>query len=250
MYMSMKKICVLTGASRGIGEGILRGFADHPEEVFVIATATSQASLARIENTLESAKISGSALALDCLDTESVQRFCQRIDDLAPQGVSYLVHNAAVVRDQLLLRMKQEDWDSVLTANLSAVFAITKHLLKGMMRLRCGRVVCVSSVSAALGTAGQCNYAASKAGLEAFSRSVAREFASRGITSNCVAPGFINTGMSLGLTQSQKEAIYSNIPLRRMGEVNEVVHAVMYLLHPHASYVTGSVINVNGGLVM
>ena len=248
--MSEKKGCLLTGASRGLGLGVLRGLAVLKETVSVCVTARSDQGCADLESELHKLGLEGHVVALDVCDRNSIIQFCQKMDALFPQGIGYFINNAGVTEDQLLLRMSDEAWDRVLQANLSASMLLTRYVLRGMLRKRFGRLIHMSSVSAAIGTAGQSNYAASKAGLEAFSRSIAREVASRGITSNCIAPGFIETGMSLRLTEAQKNSILTSIPMGKMGSVEAVVHAVLYLMHRDSGYVTGSVMHVNGGLVM
>lgn len=248
MIVAHTKICLITGASRGLGAALLTACASR--DWIVIVTARTATGVAALDKYLSDNKVKGKAYALDCSSMESVRDFCDCVAKDFPQGVDYLVNNAGLNRDTLVLRMKEEDWSEIVQVNLGAAFMLSKWAVRGMLRRKHGRIVNISSVSAALGNAGQANYAASKAGLEAFTRSLAREVASKGITCNAVAPGFINTGMSDELTEKQRDAIIQNVPMQRMGSCEEVVHAVMFLLHQDAAYITGTVLNVNGGLVM
>ena len=248
--MSNVKVCLLTGASRGLGAGILKQLAHLDYPVYVYATAKTDQGVAAVNSLLKQAGLEGRALTLDCSDAHSVATFCDAFSDLQPKGCDVLINNAGLTRDNLAVRMSDEQWQTVLRVNLTAVFQITKFCLRTMIRKKWGRIVNISSVSGVLGNAGQANYAASKAGLESFTRSIAREVARKNITCNTVAPGFIETGLSDALTDAQRSAALERIPLGRMGSVEEVAHAVAFLMSEQGGYVTGACIPVNGGLVM
>jgi 3-oxoacyl-[acyl-carrier protein] reductase len=236
-------IAVVTGASRGIGRAIAQSLID--ANYFVVASATSQSGVAAIKEYLGE---NGTAFVLNLSDKESCADFIKSVSELG--AVSVLVNNAGITKDTLMLRMKDEDWDSVIDTNLSGAFRLTKGLLKGMMKQRWGRIVNISSVVGAMGNPGQANYCASKAGIEGFTRSLAYEIGSRGITVNAVAPGFIATDMTDELTGDQKSTMMANIPVGRYGEPEEIAKAVAFLVSNDAAYITGQVLNVNGGLNM
>lgn len=236
-------IAVVTGASRGIGKAIAQSLME--ANYFVVATATSESGVVAIKEYLGEG---GTAFVLNLSNKESCADFIKSVTELG--AVSVLVNNAGVTKDTLMLRMKDEDWDSVIETNLSGAFRVTKGLLKGMMKQRWGRIVNISSVVGAMGNPGQANYCASKAGLEGFTRSLAYEIGSRGITVNAVAPGFIATDMTDELSDEQKQAMMSNIPVGRYGEPEEIAKAVSFLVSNDAAYITGQVLNVNGGLNM
>lgn len=236
-------IAVVTGASRGIGRAIAQSLVE--ANYFVIASATTEKGVGVIKEYLGE---NGTAFALDLSDKNSCAEFIKNVTDLG--AVSVLVNNAGITKDTLMLRMKDDDWDGVIETNLSGVFRITKGLLKSMMKQRWGRIVNISSVVGAMGNPGQVNYCASKAGVEGFTRSLAQELGSRGITVNAVAPGFIATDMTDELTDDQKQAMMENIPAGRYGEPNEIAQAVAFLVSNNAAYITGQVLNVNGGLNM
>ncbi|WP_283786618.1 3-oxoacyl-ACP reductase FabG [Bermanella sp. WJH001] len=236
-------IAVVTGASRGIGRAIAQSLID--ADYFVVASATSESGVAAIKEYLGE---HGTAFVLNLSDKESCAEFIKNVTELG--SASVLVNNAGITKDTLMLRMKDDDWDSVIETNLSGAFRLTKGLLKGMMKQRWGRIVNISSVVGAMGNPGQVNYCASKAGIEGFTRSLAYEIGSRGITVNAVAPGFIATDMTDELTDDQKNTMMANIPVGRYGEPEEIAKAVAFLVSKDAAYITGQVLNVNGGLNM
>ena len=243
----LKEKCILvTGASRGIGAGIARCLAKQGARVAITYTSRSDAA----EEVLTT--LSGKdhfSLKLDISAQESVQgAFSEVLERFG--RLDGLVNNAGITKDQLLLRMKAEDFDSVIQTNLRGAFLCTKSAIKPMLKNKCGAIVNITSVVGQSGNPGQCNYSASKAGLEAFTKSIALEYAAKGIRLNCVAPGFIETEMTEVLNDSQKEAIFSKVPMKKMGTVDDVAYAVAYLLSDESTYVTGQTISVNGGLYM
>lgn len=241
-------IVLVTGASRGIGRSIAKMLMQKENHI-VIGTATGQKGLDIIKRDLKESGNSGSAMSWDALAggaktlIETVQQKYQKTPDV-------LVNNAGITRDNLSIRMKKDQWDECLHANLTACFEMTQACLKGMLKKRWGRIVTVSSVVGVIGNAGQTNYAAAKAGVIGFSKSLAAEVASRNITVNCVCPGFIETDMLDFLSEDQKKQVMMQIPMKRLGSVEEVAYAVDYLVSERASYVTGTCLHVNGGLVM
>ncbi|MDE0064779.1 MAG: 3-oxoacyl-[acyl-carrier-protein] reductase [Gammaproteobacteria bacterium] len=236
------RVALVTGASRGIGAGIARLLA--ARNLRVIGTATTDAGAARIDQALGPSVV---GRRLDIGDPEDVDRFFAGISD-GPGMPLVLVNNAGITRDNLMLRMTPEQWSEVIDTNLSGLYRITRPVLRGMLRARWGRVVNVSSVVARSGNPGQTNYAASKAGVEGFTRSLAQEVASRGITVNAVAPGYIATDMTAQLTDSQADDLLGRIPLGRMGTASDVAEAVAFLVSDAAGYITGETLHVNGGL--
>ncbi len=243
------KICVLTGASRGIGQGICAQLKQLPYPVFVVATATGEEGLARIRDTLATLGLQGEACQLNLLEEASIARFLATLDE-RKWAPDILINNAGLTKDNLLLRMQDEQWHAVMQANLHATFTLCRYAVKKMMKKKWGRIVNLSSVVGVTGNPGQANYTAAKAGVIAFTKSMAAEFASRNITANCICPGFIETDMTAKLDEKQKQAVLEKVPMRRMGSVTEVASAIRYLLSPEAGYITGSTIHVNGGLVM
>jgi 3-oxoacyl-[acyl-carrier protein] reductase len=241
------EVALVTGASRGIGAQIADTLG--AAGAIVIGTATSQAGADAISERFREANIAGRGEILDVGDAESISKLQNAIS--AQEGsVTILVNNAGIAADNLLLRMKTEDWDDVLRTNLSSVFHMSKAFLRGMMKARHGRIIAIASVVGQMGNPGQANYAAAKAGLSGFSKSLAREVGSRGITVNVVAPGFIQTEMTAGLSESQQAGLIDQIPLNRLGSVSDVAGAVLYLASPAGNYVTGETISVNGGMYM
>ena len=241
------RIALVTGASRGIGEAIAKRLAS--EGATVLAAARTADALARVVSEIEGAGGRASALALDLADPGAIEAAVKTA--LAAHGeIHVLVNNAGVTEDNLILRMSREAWDRVLATNLTGVFLLTQAVVKGMVRKRYGRIVNVTSVVGLMGNAGQVNYAASKAGLVGLTKSVARELASRNITCNAVAPGFIATAMTDKMTDEAKSKMTGQIPLERLGAPGDVAAAVAYLASEDGAYVTGTVVNVSGGLYM
>lgn len=238
------EIALVTGASRGIGAAIAASLA--AAGATVVGTATSEAGARGISDTLAD---NGRGIVLDIADPDSVQAAIAEIlkDEGSP---TILVNNAGITRDNLLLRMKPDEWDDVLSTNLSGVYRVCKACLRGMMKARKGRIINISSVIGVTGNAGQSNYAAAKAGIIGFSKSLAREIGSRNITVNVVAPGFIDTDMTRVLSEDQRNAMLSQIPLGRLGEGDDIASAVLFLASPAAGYITGETLHVNGGMLM
>jgi len=243
----MSQICLVTGASRGIGKAIALELATQGHTV--IGTGTSPASAENVTTDLRAARAQGRGAVLDVNDLQQIESVVNEItDEFGP--ISVLVNNAGVTEDNLLMRMKPSQWEKTLNTNLAAVFALTKLCLKGMTKARYGRIINLSSVVGATGNAGQTNYAASKAGLIGFTKSLALEIASRGITVNAVAPGFIDTDMTSALAEEQRSKLLEAIPLARLGRAEDISKAVAFLVSDDASYITGQVLHVNGGMHM
>lgn len=239
-----KKIALVTGASRGIGRAIAEQLI--ADGFFVIGTATSDGGADSISSYLGE---NGKGLKLNVGDSESIAEVIKKIsDEYAAPAV--LVNNAGITRDNLLMRMKDDEWDDIINTNLTSIFRMSKAVLRGMMKARTGRIINISSVVGATGNAGQTNYAASKAGMVGFAKSMAKEVGSRGITVNTVAPGFIDTDMTKELADEHKSALMSSIALGRLGDPKEIAHAVSFLASEGASYITGETIHVNGGMFM
>lgn len=241
------RICLVTGATRGIGKAIALALGKNGATV--VGTATSEAGADTIGNYLEAAEIRGAGRVLDVTEDASVGRLVESVGESfgAP---AVLVNNAGITRDSLLLRMKDAQWDEIMEVNLKSAFRLCRACLRAMTKARYGRIINITSVVAATGNAGQTNYAAAKAGLIGFSRSLAREVASRNITVNTVAPGFIDTDMTAALDESQRAALRAKIPLARLGTPEEVAASVVFLASAMGDYITGSTIHVNGGMFM
>ncbi|CAA0363681.1 3-oxoacyl-(acyl-carrier-protein) reductase [Alteromonas alvinellae] len=239
------KIALVTGASRGIGKAIATQLAQ--QGATVIGTATSENGAQAISDYLS--EFGGKGFALNVTDKENVDTTIKAINE-AHGGIDILVNNAGITRDNLLMRMKDDEWQDIIDTNLTSIFTLSKAVLRGMMKKRFGRIVNIGSVVGSAGNAGQANYAAAKAGVIGFSKSMAREVASRGITINVVAPGFIDTDMTKALTDDQKEAIFKDIPANRLGEPDEIAATVAFLVSDGAAYITGETIHVNGGMYM
>jgi len=241
------KVALVTGASRGIGKAIALELGQ--QCATIIGTATSERGAEEISLYLAEQGIAGRGLALDVSSDDSVSHCLSLIEESfgLPQIV---VNNAGITRDNLLMRMKSEEWESVINTNLNSMFRICKACLKGMTRPRWGRIINISSVVGSSGNPGQANYAASKAGMEGFTRALAKEIGSRGITVNVVAPGFIDTDMTRELPEKQRDALLGQIPLARLGEAQEIAAVVAFLASDRAGYITGETIHVNGGMYM
>lgn len=241
------EIALVTGASRGIGAAIADTLA--AAGATVIGTATSEAGAQGITERLNSAGHSGSGMVLNVSEANSIEAL---IETMAKDfgNPTILVNNAGITRDNLLMRMKDEEWESIINTNLSSVFRLSKAVLRGMMKARKGRIINISSVVGAMGNAGQTNYAAAKAGIHGFSRSLAREVGSRGITVNSVAPGFIETDMTKELPEGQRKSLEENIPLQRLGAPEDIANAVLFLAGQSGRYITGETLHVNGGMYM
>ncbi len=239
-----KKVAMVTGASRGIGRAIAEQLVE--DGFFVIGTATSDSGAEAISAYLAG---NGKGLKLNVADSESIAQVIKQIaNEYAAPAV--LINNAGITRDNLLMRMKDEEWDDIINTNLTSVFRMSKAVLRGMMKAKTGRIINISSVVGSTGNAGQANYAAAKAGMVGFAKSMAKEVGSRNITINTVAPGFIDTDMTKGLADEHKNALMSSIALGRLGEPKEIAHAVSFLASDGASYITGETIHVNGGMFM
>ena len=245
--MLENELALVTGASRGIGHAIALALGKAGARV--VGTATSPEGAARLGSTLASHGCNGRGVVLDAGEPAAIDALLEELEEKGDLP-TILVNNAAITRDTLLLRMKAEDWDTVLATNLTAVFRLSKACVRHMMKLRRGRIVNLSSVVALTGNPGQVNYAAAKAGLLGFTKSLARELASRGITVNAVAPGFIDTDMTRALSEQQRQALLGQIPLGRLGTAEDVAAAVLFLASPHAAYITGETLHVNGGMYM
>lgn len=245
--MTDKILALVTGASRGIGRAIAERLAY--DGYRVIGTATSESGAAAVREALQAIAADNDALVLNIADAaqtdEALKGF---IAEFGTPGV--VVNNAGITRDNLFLRMSDDEWEQVINTNLSGVFRVCKAMVKPMIKKKTGAIINVSSIIGTTGNAGQANYAAAKAGLEGFSRSLAQEIASRNITVNCVAPGFIQTDMTEILPETQKEAILATIPVKRFGQVEEIAGTVAFLAGPDAKYITGQTIHVNGGMNM
>jgi 3-oxoacyl-[acyl-carrier protein] reductase len=239
------EIALVTGASRGIGAAIAGRLA--ADGATVIGTATTAEGAAAIDSSL--AAHGGRGAVLDVASQASIDALMAGIES-REGAVSILCNNAGIVRDGLLLRMKEADWDAVLQTNLASVFRLSKAVLRGMMKARKGRIISIASVVGLTGNAGQANYAAAKAGMIGFTKSLAREVGSRGITANVVAPGFIDTDMTRGLNAEQRAALNGQIPLARLGQAADIAAAVAFLASPGAAYITGETLHVNGGMYM
>lgn len=241
------EIALVSGASRGIGAAIARLLA--AQGAVVIGTATSQGGADGVEAALREAGAKGHGLVLDVSNDDSVTEAFAAVKELAGPP-TLLVNNAGITRDNLLMRMKGGEWDEVLNTNLTSMYRMCKAALRGMTKARKGRIINVASVVGLMGNAGQANYAAAKAGIIGFSKSLAREVGSRGITVNVVAPGFIATDMTDALDEAQREALQGQIALARLGSADDIAAAVAFLASPSAAYITGETLNVNGGLHM
>ena len=245
--MLQGQIALVTGASRGIGAAVALELAR--QGATVIGTATTVNGAGQITQALQHSELKGEGLALDVNDSVQVEAVLKQIND-KHGTISILVNNAGITRDTLLMRMSEEDWDAVLSTNLKSVFRLSQALLRPMMKARYGRIISISSVVGHMGNAGQCNYAAAKAGMAGFTKSLAREVGSRGITVNCVAPGMIDTDMTRELPEEQRKSMIDHVPAGRLGSVEDIAAAVAFLASSRAGYITGETLHVNGGMYM
>ncbi|WMP17512.1 3-oxoacyl-ACP reductase FabG [Thiothrix lacustris] len=241
------EIALVTGASRGIGRSIAEMLGK--AGATVIGTATSEKGADAISAYLSEAGVAGKGMVLNVADKDSIESVVKAVTgDFG--AISVLVNNAGITRDNLLMRMKDEEWDDIITTNLTSVYRMSKACMRGMTKAKKGRIISISSVVGASGNPGQTNYAAAKAGLVGFSKSLAREIGSRNITVNVVAPGFIDTDMTRELSEEQRNNLLQNIPLSRLGQPGEIAGAVLFLASPLGAYITGETIHVNGGMYM
>lgn len=241
------EVAVVSGASRGIGKAILSDLAHHGARV--IGTATTPAGAGAIEASLREQAAEGTGMVLDISSPSSIDGFFRSLEEEG-RAPSILVNNAGITRDNLFVRMREDEWTAVLETNLSSLYRMCRGCARAMLRARAGRIINVSSVSAALGNAGQSNYAAAKAGMEGFTRSLARELAGRNITVNAVAPGLVDTDMTRAMPAERRAGMVRQIPLGRMGDAREVAAAVTFLASSRAAYITGQTLHVNGGMAM
>lgn len=241
------QVALVTGASRGIGAAIAQTLGK--QGATVIGTATTQNGANQITAALQQTGVKGAGMALDVNDATQVEAVLKEISDKFGE-IAILVNNAGVTRDTLLMRMKEEDWDMVMSTNLKSVFRLSQAVLRPMMKARYGRIINISSVVGHSGNAGQTNYSAAKAGMTGFTKSLAQEVGSRGITVNCVAPGFIDTDMTRELPEEQRNRLLQQIPLGRLGQVDDIAAAVAFLASPTAGYISGETLHVNGGMYM
>lgn len=241
------KVALVTGASRGIGHAIALELGR--QGALVVGTATSQAGADAIGQQLVAAGIKGTGMPLNVNDAQQMDSAVAAIQKQYGD-IAILVNNAGVTRDNLLVRMKDEEWDEIMATNLKSVYRLSKLVLRSMMKARFGRIINITSVVGVTGNAGQTNYAAAKAGIIGFSKSLAREVGSRNITVNCIAPGFIDTDMTRALSEQQRQALVGQIPLGRLGRSEDVATAVAFLAAPGADYITGCTLHINGGLYM
>ena len=239
------KIVLVTGATRGIGKAIALTLGN--AGATVIGTATSEAGASNVSQMLDDEKISGKGILLDVNDNDQISKLDETIKkDFG--SVDILVNNAGITRDNILLRMKDDEWEDIISTNLSSVYKMSKSVLRGMIKKRSGRIISITSVVGAMGNAGQSNYGAAKAGIIGFTKSLAREVGARGITVNAIAPGFIETDMTNSLPEDQKKALAIQIPMGRLGTADEIAKAVLFLASEDGSYITGQTLHINGGM--
>jgi 3-oxoacyl-[acyl-carrier protein] reductase len=242
--MLNEKISLITGASRGIGEAIMLTLGKNGS--FVIGTATSEKGAEAITQNLKDNGIDGKGMVLNVADDESIENTLKEISEIG--SIDILVNNAGITRDNLLMRMKDDEWDDIMQTNLRSVFKMSKAVLRGMMKKKSGRIISIASVVGAMGNAGQTNYSAAKAGIMGFTKSLAREVGSRGITVNAIAPGFIQTAMTDALPQEQKDALASQIPMGKLGTSKNIADGVLFLAGDGGEYITAQTLHINGGM--
>ena len=245
--MLKNQIALITGASRGIGQAIALELGKH--EATIIGTATTENGMQIINRFLREAGVKGTGMTLNVNNAAQIESVIKAVQDEFGD-ITILVNNAGVTRDNLLLRMKDDEWDEIMETDLKSVFRLSRAVLRSMMRVRYGRIINISSVVGATGNIGQTNYAAAKAGIFGFSKSLAREVGSRNITVNCIAPGFIATDMTRSLTEKQQQYLLQQIPVGRLGRAEEVASAVAFIASPAAGYITGATLHLNGGMYM
>ena len=241
------KIALVTGASRGIGATIALELAKN--NIFVVGTATSDQGIKAIEENFKINQQNGIGLVLNVNNNESIENLIKYIEE-THGNIDILINNVGVTKDTLLMKMKDEDWDEVMNTNLKSVFKLSRSVIRKMMKNRYGRIINISSVVGHTGNAGQTNYTAAKAGMSGFTKSLAQEVGSRGVTVNCVAPGFIDTDMTRSLPDDYKNQLLSKIPLARLGSPKDIANAVTFLASDNASYITGETLHINGGMLM
>ena len=243
-----KKIALVTGASRGIGEAIALELSRN--NIFVVGTATSDIGVKKIQEMLQDdTKVVGAGLILNANNNESIETLIKNIEETYGD-IDILVNNAGITKDTLLMKMKEEDWNEVIDTNLKSVFKLSQSVIRKMLKKKYGRIINISSVVGHSGNAGQTNYTASKAGISGFTKSLAQEVGSRGITVNSVAPGFIDTDMTNSLSEDHKTQLLSKIPLGRLGKPHDIAQAVAFLVSDKAGYITGETLHINGGMLM
>ena len=241
------KVALVTGASRGIGAAIAVELAKN--NMLVIGTATSDKGVGAIEENFKLNKQNGIGLVLDVNDNKSIESLINHVEENYG-SISILVNNAGITKDTLLMKMKDEDWDEVMNTNLKSVFKLSQSVIRKMIKNRYGRIINISSVVGHSGNAGQTNYTAAKAGMSGFTKSLAQEVGTRGITVNCVAPGFIDTEMTRSMPEEYKNQLISKIPLGKLGSPNDIANAVAFLASENANYITGETLHINGGMLM
>ena len=241
------KITLITGASRGIGAAIALELGK--QGALVYGTSTTENGASDITKTFKAENIKGEGLTLNVNDNNSIKSVIDTIQNQTGV-IEILINNAGITKDTLLMRMQEKDWDDVIETNLKSVYKLSQVAIKGMMKKRYGRIINISSIVGHMGNAGQTNYAATKAGISGFTKSLAQEVGKRGITVNCVAPGFIDTDMTKALNEDQRESLLAHIPLSRLGHPTDIAHTVGFLASDNASYITGETIHVNGGMLM
>ena len=239
------KLVLVTGASRGIGKAIALTLGG--DGATIIGTATSESGADNISKVFAEKNISGKGIKLNVIDNEQIASLVKTVNEDFV-SIDILINNAGITRDNILLRMKEDEWEDIIDTNLTSIYKMSKSVLRGMIKNRSGRIISITSVVGAMGNAGQSNYAAAKAGMIGFTKSLAREVGVRGITVNAIAPGFIETDMTDNLPNDQKEALASQIPMGRLGTADEVANVVLFLAGDGGSYITGQTLHVNGGM--